>query len=62
VIAQLATSTASDRGTIAMLTATNANLYSQLETTQSYIKTLKEDIIMLKANIKLAWQGQRPAK
>jgi hypothetical protein len=33
---------ASDRGTVAMITATNAKLVSQLEAAQSYINTLKE--------------------
>jgi hypothetical protein len=44
-IAQLATSTASDRGTIATLTATNAKLSSQLEAAQAYTNTLKDDIL-----------------
>jgi hypothetical protein len=62
VIAQLATATASDRGTVATLTAINAKLASQIEATQAYIKMLKDDILVLKANIKPAWQGQRTAK
>jgi hypothetical protein len=61
-IAQLATATASDRGTLATLAATNVKLASQLEAAQAYIKTPKDEIIALKAKIKLAWQGQRPAK
>jgi hypothetical protein len=62
VIAKLATSTASDRGTIARLTTTNAKLASQLETAQAYIKTLKEESVVLKEKIKPTWQGQHPAK
>jgi hypothetical protein len=56
-IAQLATETASasDRGT-------NAELASHLEAAQAYIKMLKDEILILKAKIKPAWQGQRPAK
>jgi hypothetical protein len=62
VITQLTTATASDHGTVAMLTATNAKLASQLEAAQAYTKTLKDEIIALRENIKPAWQGQRPAK
>jgi hypothetical protein len=47
-IAQLATATALDRGRAATLTATNAKLSSQLEASQAYIKTLKDEIISLK--------------
>jgi hypothetical protein len=47
-IAQLATSTASDRGTVATLTTTNAKL--------------KNEIATLKNKIKPAWQGKRPVK
>jgi hypothetical protein len=61
-IAQLATAAALDRGTVATLTATNANLASQLEAAQAYIKMLKDEILALKAKIKPAWQGQRPVK
>jgi hypothetical protein len=52
-IAQLSTetATASNRGTVATLTATNAKLASQLEAAQSYIKMLKDDILALKAKI-----------
>jgi hypothetical protein len=53
-IAQLATSMASDRRTAATLTATNAKLDVQLETSQTYNKKLKEDSADLKANIKPA--------
>jgi hypothetical protein len=61
-IAQLETATAWDRGTVATLTATTAKLASQLEAAKSYIKMLKDEIQSLKANIKPAWQGQRPSK
>jgi hypothetical protein len=52
-IAQLATAMASDRITMATLTATNAKLAMQLEAAQSYINTLKEEAVALKSNIKL---------
>jgi hypothetical protein len=42
VTAQLATAMASDRGTVATLTATNVKLADQIETLQAYIKMLKE--------------------
>jgi hypothetical protein len=61
-IAQLATTTASDHGTVATLTATDVKLDLHLETAQAYIKTLKEEIVALKANIKAAWQGQGPVR
>jgi predicted RNase H-like nuclease (RuvC/YqgF family) len=61
-IAQLATATPSDRGTVATLTATNAKLATQLEAAQAQIAQLKDDIATLKNNIKPAWQGQRPSK
>jgi hypothetical protein len=61
-IAQLATSTASDRGTVATFTATNSKLASQLEAAQAYINMHKDEILALEAKIKPAWQGQRPAK
>jgi hypothetical protein len=41
-IAQLATATASDSGTVATLTATNAKLTMQPEAAQACIKTLTE--------------------
>jgi hypothetical protein len=53
-IAQLATETASDLGTVATLTATNDKLASQLEAAQAYIKMLKDEILALTANIKPA--------
>jgi hypothetical protein len=46
--AQLATATSSDRGTVATLTATNANLATQLEAAQAQIAQLKDDIAALK--------------
>jgi hypothetical protein len=53
-IAQLSTAPASDRGTVATLTATNAKLASQLEEAKAYIKIHKDEILALKANIKPA--------
>jgi hypothetical protein len=61
-IAQLATATASDRGTVATLTTTNAKLATQLEAAQAHIAQLKNEIAALKNKIKPAWQGQRPHK
>jgi hypothetical protein len=61
-IAQLATATASDRGTIATLTTTNAKLATQLEAAQAQIAQLRNEIAALKNKIKPAWQGQRPIK
>jgi hypothetical protein len=49
-IAQLATATASDRGTVATLTTTNAKLTTQLEAAHAQIAQLKN-------KIKPAWQG-----
>jgi cell division protein FtsB len=43
---------ASDRGTVATLTATKDKLASQLEAYQAYIKKLKEEITDLKAKMK----------
>jgi phage shock protein A len=59
-IAQLATATASDRGTVATLTTTNAKLANQLEAAHALIAQLKSEIATLKIKIKPAWQGQRP--
>jgi hypothetical protein len=53
-IAQLATGTASERGTVATLTATNAELASQLKAAQAYIEMLKDETIALEAKIKPA--------
>jgi hypothetical protein len=61
-IAQLATATASDRGTVATLTTTNAKLANQLEAPHALITQLKNEIATLKNKIKPAWQGQRPVK
>jgi predicted RNase H-like nuclease (RuvC/YqgF family) len=61
-IAQLATATASDRGTVATLTTTNAKLATQLEAARALIAQLKNEIATLKNKIKPAWQGQRPVK
>jgi predicted RNase H-like nuclease (RuvC/YqgF family) len=61
-IAQLATDTASDRGTVAALTTTNAKLANQLEAAHALIAQLKNELATLKNKIKPAWQGQRPVK
>jgi hypothetical protein len=61
-IAQLATATASDRGTVATLTTTNAKLATQLEAAHALMAQLKSDIATLKIKIKPVWQGQRPAR
>jgi hypothetical protein len=61
-IAQLATATASDRGTVATLTTTNAKLANQLEAAHALIAQLKSNIATLKIKIKPVWQGQRPAR
>jgi predicted RNase H-like nuclease (RuvC/YqgF family) len=61
-IAQLAIATASDRGTVATLTTTNANLATQLEAVHAQIAQLKNEIVTLQNKIKHAWQGQRPVK
>jgi predicted RNase H-like nuclease (RuvC/YqgF family) len=61
-IAQLATATASDRGTVATLTTTNAKLATQLEAAHALIPQLKNKIATLKNKIKPAWQEQRPVK
>jgi predicted RNase H-like nuclease (RuvC/YqgF family) len=61
-IAQLATTTASDRGTVATLTTTNAKLTSQLEAAHALIAQLKNEIPTLKSKIKPTWQGQRSVK
>jgi hypothetical protein len=61
-IAQLATTTASDRSTVATLTTTNAKLANQLEAAHALIAQLKSEIATLKIKIKPAWQGQRPPR
>jgi hypothetical protein len=52
-VAQLATTTASDRGTVATLTTTNAKLATQLEAAQSQIAQLKDKIAALKTRSNL---------
>jgi phage shock protein A len=59
---KLATATASDSGTVATLTTTNAKLATQLEAAHTQIAQLKNEIATLKNKIKPAWQGQRPVK
>jgi hypothetical protein len=61
-IAQLATATASDRGTVVTFTTTNTKLATQLEAAHAHIAQLKNEIATLKNKIKPAWQGQRPVK
>jgi hypothetical protein len=61
-IAQLATATASDRGTVATLTTTNAKLATQLGAAHAQSVQLKNEIATLNNKIKPAWQGQRPVK
>jgi hypothetical protein len=46
-IAQLATATASDRGTVSTLTTSNAKLATQLEAAQAQIAQLKDEIVAL---------------
>jgi phage shock protein A len=61
-IAQLAAATASDRGTVATLTTTNAKFATQLEAAHAQIAQLKNEIATLKNKINPAWQGQRSVK
>jgi hypothetical protein len=61
-IAQLATTTASDWGTVATLTTTNAKLATQLEAAHALIAQLKSEIATLKIKIKPIWQGQQPTR
>jgi hypothetical protein len=61
-IAQLATATASDWGTVATLTTTNAKLGNQVEAAHALIAQLKSEIVKLKSKTKPVWQGQRPAR
>jgi hypothetical protein len=53
-ISQLATATASYRGTVVTLTTTNAKLANQLEDTHAQIAQLKKEIVTLKNKIKPA--------
>jgi predicted RNase H-like nuclease (RuvC/YqgF family) len=55
-IAQLATATASDRGTVTTLTTNNTKLATQLEAAHAQIARLKNEIATLKNKIKRAWQ------
>jgi hypothetical protein len=57
-IAQLATATASDRGTVETLTTTNAKLATQLEAAHAQITQLTNEITPLRNKIKPAWKGQ----
>jgi hypothetical protein len=57
-IAQLATATASDRGTVVTLITTNVKLANQLEADNALIAQLKSEIATLKIKIKPVWQGQ----
>jgi hypothetical protein len=61
-IAQLATATASYRGTVATLTTTNAKLATPLEAAHAQIAQLKNEIATLKNKIKPDWQGQQLVK
>jgi hypothetical protein len=61
-IAQLATATALDIGTVATLTTTNAKLATELEAAHALIAQLKSEIATLKIKIKPVWQGQLPAR
>jgi hypothetical protein len=61
-IAQLATETASDRGTVVTLTTTNAKLATHLEAAHALIAQLKSEIATLNLKIKPLWQGQRLAR
>jgi hypothetical protein len=61
-IAQLATATASDHGTVATLATTNAKLANQLEAAHALIAQLESEIATLKIKIKHVWQGQRPTR
>jgi hypothetical protein len=51
-IAQLATTTASDRGSVATLTTTNAKVAAQNEAAHALIAQLKNEITTLKSTIK----------
>jgi hypothetical protein len=54
-IAQLATATASDLGTVETLTTTNVKLATQLEAAHALIAHLKSEIATLKIKIKPVW-------
>jgi hypothetical protein len=53
-ITQLATATASNRGTVSTLTTTNAKLARQHEAAQAHIAQLKDEVAALKNKIKPA--------
>jgi hypothetical protein len=61
-IAQLATATASYRGTVATLTTNNTKLATPLEAAHALIAQLKTKIATLKIKIKPVWQGHRPTR
>jgi hypothetical protein len=61
-IAQLTTVAASDCGTVATLTTTNAKLATQLEAANALVVQLKNEIATLKNKIKPALQGHRPVR
>jgi hypothetical protein len=61
-IVKLARATASDHGTVATLTSTNAKLATKPEATHALIAQLKNKITKLNIKIKPAWHGQRPVK
>jgi BioD-like phosphotransacetylase family protein len=61
-IAQLATDTASDRGTVATLTTTNAKLANQLEAAHVLIAQLKNEIATLKTRSNLVDRGKDRSK
>jgi predicted RNase H-like nuclease (RuvC/YqgF family) len=61
-IVQLATATASERGTVATLTTTNAKLAAQLEAAHAEIARLKSDIATLKNKIKPDGRDNDPSK
>jgi hypothetical protein len=61
-IAQLATATASDRGTVATLTTTNAKLANHLEPAHALIAQLKDEIATLKTRLNLLGRVNNPSK
>jgi hypothetical protein len=61
-ITQLATATASDRGTVATLTTTNAKIATQLEAAHALIAQLKTEITTLKTRLSLLGRDNYPSK
>jgi hypothetical protein len=61
-LAQLATATASNRGTVPTLTTTSVKLATQLKAAHALIAQLKSETATLKIKIKPVWQGQGPAR